>query len=465
MATAIRQTIAQYFFRGVSTAPLVAFRIIFGALMLFGTTRFVWKGWVSDLYIEPDFYFTYLGFEWVKPLPGEWMYLPFLLIIAASTGMILGLRYRISAIVLFVCFTYVELLDKTNYLNHYYFVSIIAFLLCWLPANAGFSIDAKRNPAIRRTTVPGWTILLLQLQLGIVYCCAGIAKLHTDWLFEAQPLKIWLQAFRDTPYIGNWFASSWLAFVFSWFGCVYDLTIPFFLSFRKTRPVAYFFVVVFHLATWILFPIGVFPWVMIFTTLIFFPASFHERWINRLNKWLGWQEKADAPSLPLSPNRRRVIGWLLGIYLAFQVLIPFRYVLYPGDLFWTEEGFRFSWRVMLMHKDGYATFYIVDPKTKGSIQIRNEDYLTPAQVDQMATQPDMILQFAHYLGEQFRDTVFTYGAQRVHLQHPAVEADVYVTLNGRPNQLYVSRKTNLMNETYTWKHRTWVEQFRETGGY
>lgn len=430
--------------------------------MLFGSIRFVTKGWVNDLYIQPQLYFSYLGFDWIKPLPGQWMYLPFMVMIAAAVGIILGFRYRISAILFFICFTYVELLDKSNYLNHYYFVSLVAFLMCWLPANADFSIDAHTNPAIRTTTIPAWTILILQLQLGIVYCFAGIAKLNPDWLFHAQPLRIWLQAYRDTPYIGGWFATSWLAFAFSWFGCIYDLTIPFFLSFRKTRPIAYVFVVIFHVVTWILFPIGVFPWVMIFSTLIFFPASFHERWISWLRQSLRRSPEDTRPVLPRSFPKKRIIVWAFGIYLFVQIAVPFRYLLYPGNLFWTEEGFRFSWRVMLMHKEGYATFYIVDPKTHQSIQVQNSDYLTPTQIDQLATQPDMILQFAHHLGKQYSDTILTYSTQHIHLRHPAVEAEVYVSLNGRPHQLFVSRKTNLMNETYTLKHRTWLEQFRET---
>jgi hypothetical protein len=458
--TAISRNSTTFLFRGASTAPLVGFRIIFGALMLFGILRFMSKGWVNELYIQPSFHFTYWGFGWVKPLPGEWMYVPFIAMVLASIGIILGFRYRLSAIVFFVGFTYVELLDKANYLNHYYFVSLVAFLMCWLPANAEFSVDAAMNPKVRRTEVPAWTILILQLQLGIVYLFAGIAKLESDWLLHAQPLRTWLQAYRDTPYIGSWFAAPWLAFLFSWFGCVYDLTIPFFLSWRKTRVIAYCVVVVFHIATWLLFPIGVFPWVMIFSTLIFFPASFHERWLGWLKRLTSWREPGVSQSFV--SHRRRGVVLLLGIYFFLQVIIPFRYLFYPGNLFWTEEGFRFSWRVMLMHKEGYATFYIVDPKTNGSIQVRNEDYLSPVQVDQMSTQPDMILQFAHHLGEQFADTVIRYGTQRVHLQRPKIEAEVYVTLNGRPHQLYVSRKTNLMNKTYNLYHRSWLEPFTET---
>ncbi len=425
--------------------------------MLFGTIRFVSKGWVYDLYIQPKFYFTYLGFDWVHPLSGNWMYLPFVMMAFAATGILVGYRYRISAILFFLGFTYVELLDKTNYLNHYYFVSLVAFLMCFLPANADFSFDAKRNPQIRRSEVPAWTVLLLQIQLGIVYFFAGVAKIHSDWLLEAQPLRTWLQTFRDTPVVGDFFAAKWLAYVFAWFGCFYDLTIPFFLSFRKTRYVAYFFVVVFHVITWLLFPIGVFPWVMIFSTLIFFPASFHQRWIGFFKRLLSWQVQ---PVSGVKSSSRQLVKLLLSMYIAVQLFLPMRYLLYPGELFWTEEGFRFSWRVMLMDKDGYATFYIVDPKSGGSIEIDNKKYLTPVQEKEMSTQPDMILQYAHYLGEQFRDTVLVYGKQRVHLRNPAVEASIHVTLNGRPHQLFVDRKTNLMRESYSLQHRTWIAPYQ-----
>jgi Vitamin K-dependent gamma-carboxylase len=463
--TAISHRIHNSLFRGVSIAPLVAFRVIFGALMLFGVVRFILKGWVQELYITPQFYFPYLGFEWIKPLPGDWMYIPFLLMVVAAIGILLGFRYRFSAVLFFVCFTYIELIDKSNYLNHYYFVSLVSFLLCWVPANACFSVDAHRNVSIRKHIVPAWTILIIQLQLGMVYFFAGVAKLNTDWLFHAQPLKIWLQAYRDMPYLGSLFASTWLAFAFSWFGCIYDLTIPFFLSFRKTRPYAYFFVIVFHIVTWMLFPIGVFPWVMIFSTLIFFSPKFHMRWINLLKKAFGKNRCEITEIDHKAPKSTRTIAWVIGIYLAIQVLVPLRFMLYPGNLFWNEEGFRFSWRVMLMHKEGYATFYVVDPKTSNSIQIVNSDYLTPTQVDQMATQPDMILQFAHHLGRQFHDTIIQYGTQQVHLKDPKVEAEVFVSLNGRPHQLFISRKTNLLNESYSLKHRTWLETFHDTENF
>ncbi len=448
----IRKRWSELLFREVSITPLIAFRIVIGSLFLFSTLRFVSNGWVKQLYIDPPFHFSYLGFDWVRTLPGNWMYLPFIAMILASVGIIFGAFYRVSTSLFFGAFTYVELLDKSYYLNHYYFVSIIAFLLIWLPANANLSLDAKRNPSIQRETIPNWPIFLLRFQLGLVYCFAGIAKINSDWLLEAQPLRMWLQAFRDLPLAGDLLATSWVAFVFSWFSCFYDLTIPFFLSHSRTRNIAYFFVVAFHILTWLLFPIGVFPWVMIFSTLIFFPAAFHDKWINWLKKGFRW---TTIPSKTSISQSRMTIGFL-SLFLIFQLVVPFRYLLYPENLFWHEEGFRFSWRVMLMEKKGYATFYVEDRKTRKSIEITNSDYLTPQQIDQMSRQADMILQFAHFLGKKYQDTTLHFGSKSVHLSRPRVSADVYVTLNGRPNQQFVSRETDLMQEPYNLKHRKWI---------
>lgn len=443
-------------FRQVNIAPLVVFRLVFGALLFFGTLRFISKGWVAELYIDPPFHFTYLGFDWVKPLPGEWMYLPFILMILASVGIILGAFYRLSTTLFFVAFTYVELLDKTNYLNHYYFVSLMVFLMIFLPAHHLFSVDAYRKPDLQTTKAAWWQIFILRFQLGVVYFFAGLAKLEPDWLFHAQPLKTWLQAYRDLPLVGNLMATAWVAFFFSWFGCIYDLTIPFFLSVRKTRPYAYFFVIVFHVVTWLLFPIGVFPWVMIFSTLIFFSDDFHQRILDWCSKRLNvsW-----SPRIEKLPKKSRSIAVFLSIYIFIQLLLPFRYLLYQTDVFWTEEGFRFSWRVMLMHKEGNATFYVKDRTNGREMEIQNCMYLTPNQIDQMSTQPDFILQYAHFLQTEFKDTTLTFGEKQYHLKNPSVHADVFVSLNGRISQQFVDKKLDLTKISYNFAARTWIEPF------
>ncbi|MGJ8661914.1 MAG: HTTM domain-containing protein, partial [Bacteroidota bacterium] len=355
-----------------SIAPLVVFRLLFGALTFFGTARFLLKGWVSELYIDPQFYFGFYGFEWVKPLAGTFIYLPFIIMLFGSLGVILGYYYRISIISFFLSFTYIELLDKTNYLNHYYFVSLVAFLLIWLPANAAFSLDTKANRIETRKTIPKFYIQIIQFQLACVYIFAGIAKLNSDWLLHAEPLFTWLQSHRDLPFFGTIFSQKWSAYTFSWFGCFYDLFIVFFLLNKKTRPFAYFFVVAFHLMTAWLFPIGVFPYVMISLTLIFFSEGWHEKIVQRLKSLIGYTEQQESDKS--NNSNQKGIYYTSIFFIALQIIIPFRYIAYPGNLFWNEEGFRFSWRVMLMHKEGNATFYIRDPKTKGEIEIVNSRY-------------------------------------------------------------------------------------------
>ena len=204
--------------------------------MLVSVLRFMLKGWVHELYVAPKFHFTYYGFEWVKPLGEVGMYTVFAVMALAALGVALGAFYRIAAPAFFLTWTYVELLDVTNYLNHYYFVSIAAFLLIFLPGNRSFSVDAWRKPEIALQGVPRWMVGAVRLQLGIVYFFAGLAKINGDWLLCAQPLKIWLASKTHLPVFGWVFKQTWTAYAFSWFGCLYDLTVPFFLLMRRARP-------------------------------------------------------------------------------------------------------------------------------------------------------------------------------------------------------------------------------------
>ena len=427
--------------------------------MLFGVSRFILKGWVQQLYIDPDYYFGYLGFEWVKPLDGDLMYIPFILMLIAAVGIILGLFYRFSATLFFICFTYVELLDKSNYLNHYYFVSLMSFLMILVPANRKFSIDCFLFPKIKTDITFQWHIGIIKFQLAMVYIFAGIAKLNSDWLLEAQPLKTWLQAHHNLPVVGSYLQESWSAYLFSWFGCFYDLFIVFFLLSNRFRPFAYFAVVFFHFVTWYLFPIGVFPWVMIFSTLIFFSAAFHERILHFLGRL--FPKGYETSNKPFQLKKNSVLKSFLIVYVSLQLLIPFRYVLYPGDLFWNEEGFRFSWRVMLMHKEGHATFYLHDKKTGRESEIDNTQFLTKTQEDQMATQPDMILQYAKILKDHFDGKKLVYAGQSFEIKDPAIYARIYVSLNGRPSQLFVDKKQDLSLQPYNLLHRNWLEPFKK----
>ncbi|MEM7036134.1 MAG: HTTM domain-containing protein [Bacteroidota bacterium] len=439
-------------------APLATFRVLFGGIMLISILRFMLNGWVYDMYIQPNFFFGYFGFEWVKPLEGDGMYVVFVLMAVASLLIMLGLFYRVAAVSFFLLFTYVELLDKTNYLNHYYFVSIVAFLMIWVPANRWFSLDVLRNPALRQEMVPRWTVGLFRLQLGMVYFFAGVAKIQGEWLLRAMPLTIWLPAKANMPLIGGLLKWKAAAYIFSWFGMLYDLTVPFLLSWKRTRFLAYFAVIGFHLMTYFLFQIGMFPFIMILCTLIFFPAEDHRRAVDWISGKFARFSFAQSPSThsstttsstPFSRSNQIVLS-ILALHFFIQILLPFRYLLYKGDLFWHEQGFRFSWRVMLMEKAGYAIMHVRDPETGRSGEVTNGEYLTPNQEKMMATQPDMILQYAHFLEEDY---------QKQGIANPEIYAEVYVTLNGSGSRPFTDARRDLTKEIEGFHQKDWVLPF------
>lgn len=425
----------------------------FGLVMLFSTLRYIWMGWVDTQLAEPMLHFSYFGFDWVQPLPREELYALFGVMALACVAITLGWFYRIFAILFFLCFTYIELIDITYYLNHYYFVSIVSFLMIWVPANRSFSLDVIRRPELRQARVSRWCIDIFKLQIAIVYCYAGLAKINYDWLFRALPLVIWLPAKTSIPFIGFIFKYKITAYIFSWAGMLFDTFIIAFLWMKKTRWLAYAAVVVFHTMTGILFQIGIFPLVMIFVVTIFFSSEWHEQLLTRMSQLFS---KKLTPIFVTSASQtttaNRFLLPFLTVFFLFQLIFPWRYVLYPDNLFWTEEGYRFSWRVMLMEKAGTATFYVKNGETGREGSVINHQFLNAHQEKQMAMQPDLILQFAHYLKAHYEKEGMT---------NPSVRAEVWVTLNGQPARLLINPELDLTSVTDGWARKDWILPYND----
>ena len=414
----------------VSPESAAVFRIIFGLLGVAAVVRFAANGWIDDLYVEPTYHLTYYGFAWVKPWPGWGMYLHFAFLGLSSLGVALGYRYRLSISAFFLLFTYVELIDKTTYLNHYYFVSLISFIMIFLPLNRAKSLDARRAPpAVDSPSIPIGAIWMLRAQIGVVYVFAGIAKLNPDWLFLAQPLRIWLYNSADASILGWLAREPWVPYTMSWAGALFDLTIVGWLLHRRTRPYAFAVLVMFHVMTGLFFPtIGVFPLVMMGAALIFFDPDWPSRVLGRLRRQVGSVENCAPP--PALRSEGMDLSWqmkaalvLAAAFLVVQALAPLRHLAYPGNVRWNEEGYRFSWRVLVTEKTGLVKYRVSGPTLDGERLVYPDEYLTPVQVERMAFQPDMILATAHIVRDDF--------ASRGH-EGIEVRADAFATFNGRP---------------------------------
>ena len=386
-----------------------------------------------------------IGFSWVKPI-GIYTYLIFLICFTSALFVTIGYRYRYAIILLFLSFTYIELMDKTTYLNHYYLISCISFLMIFLPSATYFAIDSRKN-----IKIPRWTIDSLKFLIIIVYIYAGLAKINSDWLLHAQPLKIWLRAKYTIPIIGeSLLQKNFSYYLFSWGGMIYDCIIPFLLLYKRTRYFAFFMVIAFHIMTRILFPpIGMFPYIMIFSCIIFFDSGLHKKILDFIRSIFRLKITNDEKfnSDPKTYLRNRLIIPILSLFFIIQIIFPLRSTLYPGELFWTEQGYRFSWRVMLIEKAGYTTFKVVDNSSNKFQVIDNMEFLTPFQEKQMSFQPDMILEYAHYLGATFEKRGF---------KDVSVYADSYVTLNGRPSKRFIDPKVDLYKQKNDLMHKTWV---------
>ena len=441
-----------YFKKYTDAQPLSVFRIFFGLMMFISIIRFWSKGWIKTLYLEPKFHFSYYGFDWVKPL-GEFTYILFIICGLSALFVSIGFKYRFSIITFFLSFTYIELMDKTTYLNHYYFISILSFLMIFLPADKFFSVDnLKRKNYFAK--IPKWTIDCIKILISIVYIYAGLAKINSDWLLKAMPLKIWLPSKYDIPIIGDYLLQQeWVHYLMSWSGMIYDLSIPFLLLYKKTRVFAFILVIIFHLFTAVLFPIGMFPYIMIVASLIFFDSKFHNKIIHLIKLTLSPLKKYNIEKVEkFKYFNSKLITSIVMIFLIIQIIFPFRFVLYPGNLFWNEEGYRFSWRVKLMEKMGYTTFKIVDGVSNKYFYVDNKDFLTPFQEKQMSFQPDFIIEYAHFLGHHFT----LQGHKNIE-----VYADSFVALNGRRSKRFIDPNINLMKEKRSLKHYSWIIPFKD----
>jgi vitamin K-dependent gamma-carboxylase len=455
----------------VDISFLILFRVVFGAIMLWEVYRYYTYGWISRYYIQPAVYFSYYGFSWVKPWPGQGMYIHFFILGLLAACILLGFFYRIAAMLFFLGFTYIFLLDQTRYLNHFYLVSLISFLLIFLPAHHGLSVDALIRPQLRSDTAPTWTLWLLRAQVGMAYFFGGIAKLNSDW-FRGEPMRTWLRPLTKLPSFGPLFEKEWVVYNFVFGGLLLDLLVVPLLLWRRTRPYAFLAAILFNLLNAMIFQIGIFPWFMLGATLIFFPPDLMRRIIRAIVRAFASPDATqDSTPAPATGNpvtlktdsapdkvtnvapcgelswRQKTVAGVLITYLAIQIILPIRHYAYPGNVSWTEEGHNFSWHMKLRAKKADALFTLTHPASGQTWTIDPKEQLEPRQVAKMSTHPDMILQFGHYLAEQKR---------REGYENVEVRVRVMASLNGRKPQLLIDPNADLAKERLSLLPARWI---------
>ncbi|PNQ74584.1 hypothetical protein C1T31_00080 [Hanstruepera neustonica] len=431
--------INHFLFKQVDNSPLIVFRMIFGLLCFLESVGAILTGWVKKTLIDPEFTFTFIGFEWLQPLPGYGMYIYYIIMGVFGLFIMLGYKYRFSAIMFTIMWLATYLMQKSSYNNHYYLLILLSAIMAILPADKYASIDAKNNPAKKKISMPNWCKVVIILQMFIVYTYGSIAKLYPDWL-DLTVMEILMKGKQHYYIIGDLLQENWIHYFLAYGGILYDgLVIPL-LLYKPTRKLAFVASIFFHLFNSIVFQVGIFPYLSLAFTLFFFDS----KTINRLflkSKPYYSENKLEIPKY----NSTLIAAF--SVYFIIQILLPIRHHVIQDNVLWTEEGHRMSWRMMLRSKYGYVNYYVVDKKTNNTTVINLNDYLTKKQQRPASTKPDVIWQFSQRLKKE-------YAAKG---QDVSVFVDCKISVNGRPFSPLIDKEVDLAAEDWSaFKHSQWI---------
>lgn len=440
--------------RPLDGRQLAWLRVCFGAAMLYEPVAIMLRGDTRIFSDEID-HFSYYGFGWVHALPQSGMQFLFMLLAVSAVGLMTGLLYRLSAIVTAGIWTYVFLIEKTFFLNHWYLLLILAWLFVFVPAGRELSLDNVlfgRKPV---TTVPTWALRIFQLQFIIVYFYAGLAKLTPDWL-HGRTMRMLLANDQASPLIGGLVRDPHFLQAVAVSGALFDLSIAFLLFWKPARIPALILLVVFHLTNLNLFSVGLFPYIGLVATFILLRP-------DGVRIFAPWRRAANADATTTEPVAvdaapRKMPSWLsaagftlLGLHVAFQLLFPLRHHLYEGPVTWTGEGYQFAWHMLATSRwVGLAEFRIVNAKTGAQASFSAEDVLIPQQTPDVYLDPDLILQVV----DRLERTMASIGMKDV-----AIYAGIPVSKNGGPFVPFVDPTFDLTTAKRGLGHKPWITDY------
>ncbi|WP_291107177.1 HTTM domain-containing protein [Flavobacterium sp. UBA6195] len=428
-----------FFFKAIDNSPLIVFRIFFGFLVACESFGAIVTGWVKRVFIDPEFTFSFIGFDWLQPLPGYGMYCYFILMGFFGLAIMLGYRYRIAIIAYTLLWAGAYFMQKSSYNNHYYLLLLISLLLIFLPANRYASLDVKQDRVKEENTMPYWISFLFIIQIAIVYIFASIAKLYPDWLDGTFTRNLLADSTKVIA-LKKLFLHKWFFMFIAYMGILFDLLIVPLLLFKRTRIFALIASLIFHLFNAVFLEIGIFPFFALTFALFFYEPET----IRRL--FLRKKPKLEDENLSQNFYGKRILYFLMIPYLIIQIALPLRHHFIEGDVLWTEEGHRLSWRMMLRERNGYITIKIKDT-ISGEESIYNyRKNLTDKQAQNLATKPDFIWQYCQRIKEEYKGKPI------------AIYIDCKNSINRKEYKTLIDPKFDMAKAKWShFKHNKWIE--------
>jgi len=358
----------------VPAISIALFRVTFATILLIQTYYFLTTNFIQHNIINPLILFPFINE--LEPMSKSNLMLLGYLMLISNLGMLYNKIARLATFIFFLCFTYFWLLDKGYFNNHYYFISILCLLLALVEKKGSFSHNIH---------VPRISLFSLQVMVFMLYFIAGINKINPYWLFDLQPMKHILELKAEIT--GNpVFKKNTIIILASYSGLFFDLLIGFLLFCKRTRIFGFILALIFHLTNHFLFrdlgEIGVFPFLMLTTLILFINPS-------TLTKLFRLETKNRVLF-----NNSQILKNFVFCFLIIQLALPFRHIFFKGHVDYNGVGQRFSWRMKIMYKESDINYFITNKMTGKKYNVNIKPMLTNKQYNNLHYFPDLIVPLA-----------------------------------------------------------------------
>lgn len=433
-------------YQPIDNSPLIVFRILFGLLIFAESLVALTTGWVKKNLVDTIVNLPHIGMDFLVPLPGNGMYYYYILMGLTGILIAIGYKYRFSVGLFTILWAGVYFMQKASYNNHYYLLLLVSIIMLFLPANTYASIDAKIKPEIKRYSMPRWTSWVMIIQMTIVYFFATIAKFYPDWL-DGTFTGILFSNLSGFPILGTIFTEKWFHLFIAYAGILFDgLIIPA-LLWKKTRNVAFLASLLFHLFNSVTLKIGIFPYFALSFVLFFYsPEKIRALFLRK--------KPILDEGLHTSFQFENKIAFFFIPLLVLQLILPVRHWFIKGDVLWTEEGHRLSWRMMLRDKNGITRFKVIDAKTNLEIPYDIGQKLTKKQLSLVTSKPDGIWQMAQHIKKEF-------AQQGVPVK---IFVDSQLSVNRKPYKRFIDPEVDFAQAEWNYFfHNDWILLYDSKG--
>ncbi|MFM9402059.1 HTTM domain-containing protein [Myroides odoratimimus] len=416
-------------YRQIDNSPLIIFRIFFGFLFACESFGAIATGWVRDNLVDVKITFSHIYMDFLQVLVGPQMYAYFFVMGCVSVAVMLGYRYKWTMPLLTILWAGAYFIQKTSYNNHYYMLLVICVYMCFVPANRYASLDVKSNRVTEEYSMPYYISWLFIFQVFMLYIYGTVAKFYPDWL-DGTFTKLMYQGANIPDVFKQVFTQDWFYVSIAYLGIIFDGLVVFLLLYKRTRTLAVIASLVFHLFNSITLHIGIFPYFALSFAVFFYEPEQVRSWFFKKKTPLDEDtlKEEQAVARHFSPQ----VKYFLLAFMFVQLVLPLRHYFIKGDVLWTDEAHRLSWRMMLRSRSGYTNYIVENKKTGDRKYYDIEEVLTSKQMARLSS-PDMIWQMAQYIKKE-------YEAKG---EDVAVYAESYVSINQRDLSQFVDPKVDL----------------------